>query len=183
MSEFEKKASISQTGGVRRPRPTAEPAPALPERDHLKRLGNVFAKDPLYFLTCCTAQRRKVLATDASAEVLRSAFAASSKIHGWHIGRYVIMPDHVHFFGRPQIEAKSLSAVIRDWKKWTSREIARIESIDDPIWQPEFFDHVLRSADSYSEKWEYVRQNPVRAGLATKPDEWPYSGECIPLEF
>ena len=34
-----------------------------------------------------------------------------------------------------------------------------------PLWQSEFFDHVIRSADSYTEKWNYVRENPVRAGL------------------
>jgi len=25
-----------------------------------------------------------------------------------------------------------------------------------------------------SEKWEYIRQNPVRAGLVSVPDDWPY---------
>jgi hypothetical protein len=40
-----------------------------------------------------------------------------------------------------------------------------------------FFDHVLRSTESYSEKWNYVRDNPVRAGLVSNADEWKYSGE------
>ena len=44
------------------------------------------------------------------------------------------------------------------------------------MWQREFFDHVLRSSESYSEKWNYVRENPVRAGLAASADEWPYLG-------
>lgn len=93
------------------------------------------------------------------------------------------MPDHVHFFARPASEAKPLSAFIRDWKKWTSRRIAAALKIAPPLWQPEFFDHVLRSADSYSEKWDYVRANPVRAGLCETPDQWRYAGECVPLSF
>jgi hypothetical protein len=44
-------------------------------------------------------------------------------------------------------------------------------------WQKSFFDHVLRSDESAAEKWEYVRQNPVRAGLVASADEWPYAGE------
>jgi hypothetical protein len=44
-------------------------------------------------------------------------------------------------------------------------------------WQREFFDHVLRSSESYAEKWNYVRDNPVRAGLATVADEWKHAGE------
>ena len=40
-----------------------------------------------------------------------------------------------------------------------------------PHWQEGFFDHVLRSEESYAEKWEYVRLNPVRAGLCQRPEE------------
>lgn len=45
-----------------------------------------------------------------------------------------------------------------------------------PFWQKEFFDHLLRSDESYSEKWEYVRQNPVRAGLVDDADTWAFTG-------
>jgi len=49
------------------------------------------------------------------------------------------------------------------------------------VWQREFFDHVLRSEESYAEKWEYMRQNPVRAGLAMSAEDWPFQGEVHPL--
>ncbi len=48
--------------------------------------------------------------------------------------------------------------------------------IKAPFWQKEFFDHLIRSGESYSEKWEYMRQNPVRAGLVSNADDWKYSG-------
>ena len=38
------------------------------------------------------------------------------------------------------------------------------------------FHHRLRRDESYSEKWDYVRMNPVRAGLIADPDRWPYQG-------
>jgi hypothetical protein len=50
-----------------------------------------------------------------------------------------------------------------------------------PIWQRGFFDHVLRSDESYAEKWNYVRANPVRAGLVNDPD-WPYAGEIVVID-
>ena len=50
-------------------------------------------------------------------------------------------------------------------------------------WQTGFFDHVLRSGESYGEKWEYVRMNPVRAGLAARPEDWPYAGEIEVLRW
>jgi hypothetical protein len=49
------------------------------------------------------------------------------------------------------------------------------------LWQPEFFDHLLRSALSYQQKWEYVRLNPARAGLVQAPDDWPYLGQVDAL--
>ena len=51
-----------------------------------------------------------------------------------------------------------------------------------PLWQAGFFDHLLRSSESYAEKWEYVRQNPVRAGLVAHWDDWSYQGEIVVID-
>jgi REP element-mobilizing transposase RayT len=150
----------------------------LPERKHLQRLERIWIKHPVYFLTLCTISRRRILANATVAELLVTSWSEAASIHGWLVGRYVIMPDHVHFFVADQTAAKSLSEFLRDWKRWTTRQVAQTTSIEPPIWQGEFFDHVLRSARSYAEKWEYVRQNPVRAGLVARAEDWLYSGEC-----
>jgi hypothetical protein len=50
------------------------------------------------------------------------------------------------------------------------------------LWQPGFFDHILRSDESYAEKWNYVRDNPVRAGLVKDADKWPYQGEVVRID-
>ena len=49
------------------------------------------------------------------------------------------------------------------------------------FWQEEFFDHVVRSSESYSQKWDYVKENPVRAALVKRSDEWPWQGEVESL--
>ena len=69
------------------------------------------------------------------------------------------------------------------WKEWTSKGIKRELGLNDPVWQEEFFDHVLRSSESYSEKWNYVRENPVRASLVADADDWPYQGEIEELRL
>ena len=51
------------------------------------------------------------------------------------------------------------------------------------VWQEEFFDHVLRSGESYSQKWNYVKENPVRAGLVKNADDWPWQGEIETLSL
>ena len=67
-------------------------------------------------------------------------------------------------------------------KRWTARHI-RESGLADFFWQEEFFDHLLRRAESYAEKWEYVRWNPVRAGLVANADDWPYQGEIHRIQW
>jgi REP element-mobilizing transposase RayT len=134
----------------------------------------------------CTKGRRAVLARDEVAGVLIDEWRGSHKRHGWAVGRYVIMPDHVHFFCRPERDARKLSEFIGAWKSWTSRKInalggPRSATAATALWQREFFEHVLRSTESYGEKWNYVFDNPVRAGLVSTPREWKYAGEIQTL--
>ena len=159
------------------------PAMDLPQRDHLHRLTRVWVRDPVYFLTTCTQGRRPILTAPAVVALLVRSWQDALPVHGWIVGRYVILPDHVHFFARAGPAAKPLAAFMRDWKKWTARQISAVDPLPAPIWQPEFFDHVLRSAASYGEKWSYVRENPVRAGLVARAEDWPHAGECEHLTF
>ena len=86
------------------------------------------------------------------------------------------MPDHVHFFCAAELGAKPLPKLMQLWKQWTSKRLARELKIEGAIWQEEFFDHVLRSSESYDQKWNYVRDNPLRAGLVTVVDDWLFQG-------
>ena len=58
----------------------------------------------------------------------------------------------------------------------------RGQNDSDPFWQRGFFDHVLRSDESYRQKWEYVHDNPVRAKLVRDADAWPYAGEIVIID-
>lgn len=93
------------------------------------------------------------------------------------------MPDHVHFFCAAQPDAKSLSAFVGKWKEWTAKYVHRRLGLPGTLWQPGFFDHVLRSEDSYEEKWDYVGDNPRRAGLVRTAADWPFQGELNDLRF
>ncbi len=97
-------------------------------------------------------------------------------------GEFVIMPDHIHLFLRIDLHQHQLGRTVGFIKKSLSKSL-RESGVDQPHWQPNFFDHVLRSADSYSEKWEYVRMNPVRAGLVADPSGWKYQGVIMPIRY
>jgi putative transposase len=91
------------------------------------------------------------------------------------------MPDHVHFFCAAELDAKPLPKFMQAWKQWTSKCMSRELGLSGTIWQEGFFDHVLRSSESYSQKWDYVCENPLRAGLVTKSEDWPWQGEIEEL--
>jgi REP element-mobilizing transposase RayT len=87
-----------------------------------------------------------------------------------------MIPDHLHLFVRGGDDFK-----LAQWANGLKRAIsvALGATKKRPLWQPGFFDHVLRNDESYSQKWEYVRENPVRAGLVSLVDDWPYRGEFV----
>lgn len=140
------------------------------------RLSRVFQQDapPLYLITFVTHHRKPVLANSAVHEAFLT-FCETARQRGVNIGRYVIMPDHVHLFLSHTREIRMGS-----WIGSLKRALGRaLHGVDQPLWQRGFFDHLLRSSESYREKWTYVYQNPVRAGLVLTPEEWPYSGEIV----
>ena len=61
--------------------------------------------------------------------------------------------------------------------------VVMLNAIITVHWQKGFFDHVIRSEESYNEKWLYVRDNPVRAGLVRSAEDWPYAGEVSALPY
>jgi putative transposase len=154
---------------------------SLPMPERLRRLEWLFERNPIYFVTANTQHRAKILATPVVHKGLQS-FTESGPDHGAWLGAYVLMPDHLHAFVALDDRKISLSAWIKSLKNALSKAL-RQSAIESPHWQKGFFDHVLRSAESYSQKWHYVRENPVRAGLVSRWEDWPYFGEPHPLEY
>jgi putative transposase len=98
------------------------------------------------------------------------------RAESWSVGRYVVMPDHLHLFCAPAVfPIEPLMQWVRYWKSIASRNWPRAH--EQPIWQRDFWDTQLRRSENYDSKWQYVVDNPVRAGLARKADEWPFQGE------
>jgi REP-associated tyrosine transposase len=93
----------------------------------------------------------------------------------------VLMPDHIHLFVARFDDGITLSAWVKSLKNSLSK-VLRQQKIPSPHWQKDFFDHVLRSNESYDEKWHYVLQNPVRADLVSRSEDWPHQGEIHSLE-
>ena len=62
--------------------------------------------------------------------------------------------------------------ILQGIKGVSAHSVNRMLQRSGPVWQEESFDHVLRSNESFEEKLEYIRQNPVRRGLVTRREEY-----------
>jgi len=87
------------------------------------------------------------------------------------------MPDHIHLFVSGALNF-DLGFLIRGLKRIVAAAITGGRG----IWQRGFVDHVIRNSESYSQKWDYVRENPVRASLVLRADERPFQGEVVRIE-
>jgi putative transposase len=76
----------------------------------------------------------------------------------------------------------TLPAWVQSLRSVIGKKLLKL-GIHKPHWQEGFVDHLLRSQESYSEKWDYVPMNPVRAKLCDTLDAWPYQGEIIRIPF
>tara|TARA_R110002096_G_scaffold34468_6_gene98418 strand:+ start:1755 stop:2240 length:486 start_codon:yes stop_codon:yes gene_type:complete len=131
----------------------------------------------IVFITVCSKQRQPLFADHAIHQLLIQEW---SNANTWAVGRYVILPDHIHLFASPcGDEAPDVRRWIRFWKSKVTQKWPLPH--DGSIWQTNAWDRQLRAADSYAQKWEYVRNNPVRHGLVEKAKDWPYQGELNQL--
>ena len=144
--------------------------------DHLPgrppRLEQLFPSvRTFYFVTFNTCQRLPLLARTEAHEAFRD-FCMRALERDIAVGRYVIMPDHVHLFVALAARETTLARWVQMLRTVVGKELLRVGA-QKPHWQEGFFDHVLRSGESYAQKWEYVRLNPVRAGLCQTVEAWP----------
>ncbi len=159
------------------PREGEAPAEPLPVRRHPAH--GMFLSDTkptIVFLTVCTKDRRPWLATPENHALLRSIWTVATS---WLTGRYVLLPDHVHIFvapGRPELP-------LENWVKYWKSQFSKNHGNREHRFQTDHWDTRLRRGESYEAKWNYVRNNPVRHGLVSRPEDWPFQGEIYELRW
>lgn len=150
----------------------------LPERKHLTRIPVWLPSDQrvLYFVTVCCTDRRTIFSTSLAVKIALESLIKCAAATDWNVPQICFMPDHVHLMTLPMQEREQkLSRVMQRWKSSSKQRLNRAGFKGD-IWQPEFFDRLLRSDESLTDKWRYVEMNPVRARLCAQPGEYPYLG-------
>jgi putative transposase len=126
-----------------------------------------------YFISTTTWQRRSLFHKPGWAAVVEEKIVYYRDQGSYRLHRYVVMPDHIHVLLTPS-EVISLERAIQYIKGGSSREIGMRFQSHFPVWQPGFTEHRIRDEADYRRHVTYIDLNPIRAGLATRPEEYPF---------
>jgi putative transposase len=134
-----------------------------------------------YFVTTKGWENRAVFQVSQNAEILIECLLGYRDRGAYLLHEFVVMPDHLHLLLTPSGDT-SLEKAMQFIKGGSSREIHRQRDRKMQIWHSGFHEESVRNELDYLAKIEYIHMNPVRAGLAEKPGDWPYSSAARKVE-
>lgn len=154
----------------------------LPERKHIRLKKYDYTEMGYYYITLCVKNRENLLSTiiphiyncfDSMVVLTQIGKIVDKYIkninlvyNGVEIDKYIIMPNHIHMIISINTQIKNsdnfipdLSTIVRSLKTMVTK------SIGYSIWQPSFYEHIIRNEQDYKTKWKYINENPIKWGL------------------
>jgi len=146
--------------------------PVLRKYEYRRTLPHYQGNNKAIFATFATHHRWHLpdTARDLVVESCLHLDGTKCSLHG-----FVVMPDHVHIVFTPMTDDDgpiSLPEVLQKVKSESAHRINKLLGRKGCVWQDESFDHVLRREEGIDAKLDYIRLNPVRAGLVRSPAEY-----------
>jgi putative transposase len=127
-----------------------------------------------YFLTFCTFERRKLFVTHATVESVRTQFLRAATDERFAFLAYCFMPDHVHLLVEGSADHSDCRRFIRRAKQCSGFHYKK--AFAESLWQRYGYERTLRSDEATLSVARYVLENPVRAGLVARIEDYPFSG-------
>ena len=149
----------------------------LPQRKCIRLpLGEYRVSGVSFFITICCHQKKPLLLPFGRRELVRRILVRLALQQRVELAAYTVIPTHTHFVA--SAGTHGLIGFVRDFKSATARVLRR-RGLSVQVWQRSFFDHKLRSDESLVRKCGYIWMNPVRLGLAKKPEDYRWSGAVL----
>lgn len=87
---------------------------------------------------------------------------------------WCVMPNHMHALIEPKSEW-SLGDLAHSWKSYTASKANKLLGRVGPFWQREYHDRFIRDGEHFENVLQYIENNPVKAGLVSIAEQWPFS--------
>ncbi|MGH8158691.1 MAG: REP-associated tyrosine transposase [Rhodanobacter sp.] len=138
-----------------------------------------------YFFTVVTARRRPLLATVDAVTALRQSVAEARRQMPFSIDAWVVMPEHMHAIWTLPVHDFDFSTRWGRIKTGFTRRcgIAHTSTPrhDGGLWQPRFWEHLIRDEDDFAAHMDYLHYNPVKHGHVARVIDWRHSSfhRCV----
>lgn len=142
-------------------------------------------KGATFFFTVVTHQRKRILCHEANIRLIKEALQHVINQHPFKIDAFVLLPDHIHCIWTLLQDDNDFSIRWRLIKTYFSRRCqdkykgipyaSRLSKGEQAVWQRRFWEHQIRDERDFSAHCDYIHYNPVKHGLVTSPNDWPYS--------
>jgi putative transposase len=136
----------------------------------------------VYFLTLCTVNKQRYFLNKKMAKVISDEIEfRTSNLKEITVFCYCIMPDHLHMLlSLTENYNQSLQNWVSSFKRYTAKKMNELFGIK-PVWQVNFYEHIVRKEESLRKIADYVLNNPVRKGIVETWNEYPFSKMVDPL--
>ena len=138
----------------------------------MTRVRRIATRDRFFFVTTNLARTQRKL-DGHECDIVMAALNAQRAQSAFWLFAYVIMPDHIHLLLRPW--KLDLTSVMTKFKGAAGTRILSGRKIQDPLWQPRYFDNIIRHVRDFWKKVEYIHNNPVEARMVARPGDWRWS--------
>ena len=135
----------------------------------------IYVKGGTYFFTLVTRQRKSIFDNSKSVSLLHAAFEETKNKKPFSLNAIVILPDHLHCIWTLKADDDDFSVRWQMIKARFSRLYNKHIAQDENIWQPRFWEHLIRDENDLKNHIDYIHYNPVKHGLVNSPREWKYS--------
>ena len=126
----------------------------------------------LHFVTFSCYRRQPFLNSPARRELFEHALEDTRRSYRFFVTGYVVMPEHVHLLVS-EPERSVLARAIQAMKQSVARRL--VLRAAEPFWQARHYDFNVWSEHKRIEKLNYMHRNPVKRGLVSRPEDWPWS--------
>ena len=137
----------------------------------------LYVEGGCYFFTVVTYKRRHILTTKENIRLLRIAFKTAQKKRPFVNDAIVILPNHIHCIWTLPENDDDFSERWKSIKQSFTRQYNAYHKPNkrQPLWQPRFWEHLIRTDRDYEEHMNYIHYNPVKHGYVDAPKLWQHS--------
>lgn len=122
-----------------------------------------------HFLTFSCFHRLPYFNTVTARQIFELSLESIRRRYQFVVAGYVVMPEHIHLL-LSEPRRGSLARSVQALKLAVTSQCA-----ERPFWQARYYDFNVHSEEKRVEKLRYMHRNPVRRGLAEKPEDWLWS--------